>query len=291
MATVKKKTTRKKATVKKATRKPVKRKITAKPASKTKKPTKRKRVAKKPQGTCFVLTPFREPFNGYYATIIEPAITSAKLEPKRGDSIFRPSPIMADVWQMIREAKVLIGVLTGKNPNVFYELGLAHAIGKPVILVSETLDDVPFDLQALRILLYNKDDPNWGLKLRKSIMAALGETMAEPVQAVPSMFRKKVKSQAPEESELAARVGAIERKLASLPPLRSRLQGRLQESAETLHLDTQLRHAVDRADSVRIAMEASARGLSYETINQALKNAAGPSEAETVMDLLLDTLF
>jgi len=47
---------------------------------------------------------------------------------------------------------VLLADLTGKNPNVFYELGLAHALAKPVILIAETLDDIPFDLRALRVI-------------------------------------------------------------------------------------------------------------------------------------------
>ena len=113
---------------------------------------------------CFVMMPFREPFETYYSSIIRPAVVAASLDPKRGDSLFRPSPIVADIWRMIRDAKVLVADLTGTNANVFYELGLAHAIGKPVVLLAETMDDVPFDLRSLRILLYDKDHPSWGAK-------------------------------------------------------------------------------------------------------------------------------
>lgn len=70
---------------------------------------------------------------------------------------------MADIWKMIQEAKVLVAELTEKNANVFYELGLAHALGKPVVLIADNLGDVPFDLQSLRVIIYNKNDPASGL--------------------------------------------------------------------------------------------------------------------------------
>jgi len=48
---------------------------------------------------------------------------------------------------------------------VFYELGLAHALEKPVVLVSSSEDDVPFDLQHIRVIYYDVTDPFWGNKL------------------------------------------------------------------------------------------------------------------------------
>jgi len=106
----------------------------------TKKPApKRKRQVKTVKGKCFVLMPFKEPFNTYYRNIIRPAVTSLSLEPLRGDSLFTSTPIMGDIWKMIQDATLLVGELTGKNANVFYELGLGHAIGKPIILISETM--------------------------------------------------------------------------------------------------------------------------------------------------------
>ncbi len=166
-------------------------------------------------GRCFVLMPFKEPFSTYYKTIIRPAVLSQNLEVLRGDSLFTPTPIMGDVWQMIQDARVLIADLTEKNPNVFYELGLGHAIGKSIILVAETMDDVPFDLQQLRVLIYDKDDPAWGNKLKNNISNAIKETLEKPVEAVPPMFRKRVKSQAPVDSEVSVRLAALERRIAA----------------------------------------------------------------------------
>jgi len=169
-----------------------------------------------PKEVCFVMMPFEEPFVSYFKAIIKPAIESSNLDPRQGDSLFRSSPIMADIWQMIQDAKIIIAVLTGKNPNVFYEMGLAHAIGKPIILISETMIDVPFDLHSLRVILYNKNNPSWGAELKTKILSALEETIQKPVEAVPHMFRKIAKNQAPDELELSTRVSNLEQQLALL---------------------------------------------------------------------------
>lgn len=163
--------------------------------------------------SCFVMMPFSEPINSYYELIFKPAIIKAKLEPIRADDLFRPSPIMSDLWKMIQDAEVVLAELTSKNANVFYELGLAHAIGKPVIMVSETMADVPFDLQQLRVLLYNKDDPKWGDILVTSIVKAINEVLKEPLEAVPLTFKKLVPSNVPEQDEAIAKLEDIEGRL------------------------------------------------------------------------------
>lgn len=169
-AAAKKKVAKKRAPKKKA------KTPTKKRGRTTPKETKKKRV-KKSAGSCFVMMPFKDPFNTYYENIFRPAIVAAGLDSVRADDLFRPSVIVADLWQMIQDAKILLAELTTKNANVFYELGLAHAIGKPIVLVSETIDDVPFDLQQLRVLLYDKNDPAWGNKLQKDVTASLKETL------------------------------------------------------------------------------------------------------------------
>ena len=62
---------------------------------------------------------------------------------------------------------MMLADLTGKNANVLYELGLAHAIDKPVVLLSQSMDDVPFDLRALRVITYDVAHPGWGGLLRR----------------------------------------------------------------------------------------------------------------------------
>jgi hypothetical protein len=62
---------------------------------------------------------------------------------------------MGDVWSAINAAKVIVADCTGRNPNVMYEIGLAHAIGRHTILISQSIDDVPFDLRHLRVIVYD----------------------------------------------------------------------------------------------------------------------------------------
>lgn len=149
------------------------------------------RVRNKTKGqreTCFVIMPFGGWLDGYYGTIYSPAVDAVGLEPHRADDLFRPSTIVNDIWSYTKRAKLLLADLTGKNPNVFYELGLAHALGKPVILVAESMDDIPFDLRALRIILYDKNAPDWGRLLRDKVEASIKEVLASPVDAVLPAF-------------------------------------------------------------------------------------------------------
>jgi hypothetical protein len=73
---------------------------------------------------------------------------------KRGDDFFTAHHVMADVWRGIWAARAIVADCTGRNPNVFYEIGVAHTVGKPVILITQKRKDVPFDLQAIRYLEY-----------------------------------------------------------------------------------------------------------------------------------------
>lgn len=205
----------KKADTKKDMPKPKPVQGTLKKKSGVREKKRKKKTAKKPAGKCFVMMPFKTPFDIYYTTIFKPAIAGADLEPIRADDLFRAGVIVADLWEMIQDCNVLLAEVTTKNANVFYELGLAHAIGKPVVLVSETMDDVPFDLQQLRVLLYDKDDPLWGQKLTRGITSALKETLASPIEAVPGIFRKRVESQAPEQDATIARIETLEQQMRS----------------------------------------------------------------------------
>ena len=116
------------------------------------------------------MMPFAEPIGGYYASIYKPAIERAKLTAVRADAdIYGTGKIIDQIWKGIHAARVLVAELTNRNPNVLYELGLAHALYKPVVLVSSNKDDVPFDVQHVRVIYYEKEDPFWGQKLiRKS---------------------------------------------------------------------------------------------------------------------------
>lgn len=134
--------------------------------------------------------PFGGWFDTYYATIYCPAIEAAGLTPRRADDLARPGTIVHDIWTYTQNATVVLADLTGRNPNVFYELGLAHALAKPVILLTESLDDVPFDLRALRVIIYDKNLPDWGEALQEQIARSIREISESPLESVLPAFLK-----------------------------------------------------------------------------------------------------
>ena len=135
--------------------------------------------------SCFVMQPFASPFGDYYEKIYKPAIEKTGLRPMRADAdLFGTGKIMVQVWQGINDAKVLVAELTTRNPNVFYELGLAHAQSKPVVLVSAVEQDVPFDLQHIRVIYYDVNDPFWGSKLIEKVAENILSAIQNPEEAV-----------------------------------------------------------------------------------------------------------
>jgi hypothetical protein len=135
--------------------------------------------------TCFVMMPFAAPLGEYYSKIYEPAIKKAGLNPLRADAdIFGTGKIIDQIWTGINSSKVLIAELTSRNPNVFYESGLAHALKKPVVLICSNEDDVPFDLKHIRVIYYDMHDPFWGSKLIEKIAENILSAVSNPDEAV-----------------------------------------------------------------------------------------------------------
>ncbi len=135
--------------------------------------------------TCFVVMPFADPLGGYYKTVYQPAIERAKLKSVRADAeIFGTGKIIDQIWSGIHGARVLVAELTGRNPNVLYELGLAHALKKPVVLVSSNEDDVPFDVRHVRVIYYDMRDPFWGQKLIEKVAENIVSALRNPEEAI-----------------------------------------------------------------------------------------------------------
>jgi hypothetical protein len=139
--------------------------------------------------TCFVMMPFGPWYDIYYKEIYVPAIKEAGYEPVRADELFSSGSVVEQIWEQIDKAKVLLADLTGKNANVFYELGLAHANRKPVVFTSGILEDVPFDLRHLRVIIYETRDPSWNLKLKALITSYIKSAKQDPEKSIPQPFR------------------------------------------------------------------------------------------------------
>jgi len=139
--------------------------------------------------TCFVMMPFGHWPDLYYKELFSPAIKDAGMEPLRADELFSTGTVIEQIWEQIKKSKVLLADMTGKNANVFYELGLAHVAKKPVVFTSGNLDDVPFDLRHLRVIVYDINDPFWGEKLKDDITAYLKNAKNDPKKSIPQPFR------------------------------------------------------------------------------------------------------
>lgn len=142
--------------------------------------------------TCFVMMPFGPWFDRYYQEIYIPAIKDAGFEPIRADELFSTGSVVEQIWEQIAKAKILLADLSGKNPNVFYELGLSHAARKPVVFAASQVDDVPFDLRHLRVIIYDVREPEWAPRLRKSVADYLRNAARDPEKSIPHPFRKVV---------------------------------------------------------------------------------------------------
>jgi hypothetical protein len=142
-------------------------------------------VAVKAGDSCFVMQPFASPHGEYYEKIFKPAIEKTGMHPVRADAdIFGTGKIIDQIWRGINAAKVLVAELSTKNPNVLYELGLAHALYKPVVLVSSNEPDVPFDLQHIRVIYYDVNDPFWGAKLIEKVAENILSALTNPEEAI-----------------------------------------------------------------------------------------------------------
>jgi hypothetical protein len=102
----------------------------------------------------FVLMPFGADLADVYRDHITNVTSALGLVAKRGDDFFSAHHVMSDIWRAIWHSRVIIADCTTKNANVFYEIGVAHTLGKPVILITQNDDDVPFDLRSTRYIKY-----------------------------------------------------------------------------------------------------------------------------------------
>jgi hypothetical protein len=140
---------------------------------------------------CFVLMPFAPKYTEVYEQVYRPICENNNVECWRVDEIARPGSITKDIVEGIIEADIVIADLTSKNPNVFYELGIAHSIGNKTIMTSQSKDDVPFDIASYRVIFYEQTISG-SKELAKKLDSAIKELLKaldqanNPVQEVLS---------------------------------------------------------------------------------------------------------
>lgn len=103
----------------------------------------------------FVAMQFGEPYDTLYKQVIEKVGKDAGFEVERIDEVNRPGIIFQDIQRGIEDSQVVIAEITAPNQNVFYEVGFAHALNKPTILLAQRGRDLPFDIRSYRVIFYD----------------------------------------------------------------------------------------------------------------------------------------
>ncbi len=119
----------------------------------------------------FVAMPFLPKLEPTYKCIRRLG-SKLRLKVARADDLFGAGAVVADIWQQITSARLVLADCTGRNPNVFYEIGIAHAVGKPVVLTTQRREDVPFDIAHIRFIQYRPTPLG-----RKELEATLEKTL------------------------------------------------------------------------------------------------------------------
>lgn len=127
----------------------------------------------------FVLMPFTDDMQPVYEDHIRGVVTRLGLTVARADNFFTADSIMSDIWNAINACQIIIADCTGRNPNVFYEIGVAHTLGKPVVLIAQSTDDIPFDVRHLRTIVY-EFKPRGMDKLEETLETTLNHELRTP---------------------------------------------------------------------------------------------------------------
>ena len=127
---------------------------------------------------CFVAMPFSKRsdrakrMQGAYKDHIKPAVEQNGLKCVRGDDFPAGGKIMEQIWEAICKAEIIVGDFTTSNPNVIYEVGIAHTLGKPLIGIVQDARKIPFDNLHLRFITYEDTEEGYtelGRKLKEEI--------------------------------------------------------------------------------------------------------------------------
>ncbi|MCW4011285.1 MAG: hypothetical protein NWF05_11830 [Candidatus Bathyarchaeota archaeon] len=111
--------------------------------------------------SCFVLMPFQPNFERIYKDHIKPTIEKSSFAVIKANDLYTTSAIVEDIWEQINKARLIVADVTGKNANVFYELGIAHTVGKDTVILTQDENDVPFDLRHYRFFKYDDTEQGW----------------------------------------------------------------------------------------------------------------------------------
>lgn len=123
----------------------------------------------------FMIMPFLPEYDYLYQQVVRPLCADLKLTIRRGDEFLSSrGSIMEEVWAALNACRFVIAEISGGNDNVYYELGIAHTLNKPAILITQAKrpEEVPFDVRHLRYLQYENTAAG-GARLRDNLKTAI----------------------------------------------------------------------------------------------------------------------
>ncbi|MBK9005734.1 MAG: hypothetical protein IPM31_01950 [Anaerolineae bacterium] len=133
---------------------------------------------------CFLIMPFNPELRNVYDAIEGIVVDKCGLKCVRPDKLSGSNRITSDIWKFVNESRFVIADLTDRNPNVFYEVGIAHARNKPVIFITQNPSlEVPFDVREIRHIPY--DLQNLG-----KIASELPSYIKEALTTIPANWNK-----------------------------------------------------------------------------------------------------
>jgi len=145
----------------------------------------------------FVIMPFDSQYTINYKSVFVPALEKAGYKVVRGDDYHTTNPITHDIEKAIVESELILCEISSKNPNVFYELALAHAMAKHVIIVANRNEPLPFDVSHIRVIQYDVTEKLWHNKLLEAITttanAIRDEEPMSPLVFIGKSFRQDVR--------------------------------------------------------------------------------------------------
>lgn len=167
-----------------------------------------------PKPFIFVLMPFDEKFDNIYYGIKE-AAKDADAYAERIDKQIFTEGILDRIFNQINKADVIVAEMTGRNPNVFYEVGYAHALGKIVLLLTQNADDIPFDLKHRQHIVHDGRIENLCQKLKKGLEWAIGESKRQRGEDISGRFMISILGKEIPEASLSQEIPVV--KVTALP--------------------------------------------------------------------------
>lgn len=156
--------------------------------------------------------PFDEAFTDVYTHLIKGPLESVGFRVMRADSLFKQQQILKDVVKGIADATLIIADVTDLNENVLYELGLAHALGKRVVMITQKLDQLPFDLRPYRANEYSTQFN------RANDLKVLLTEVGKAVLSGEAEFSNPVQDFAPYALKSSAQVAAVPQSGGAITP-------------------------------------------------------------------------